>query len=498
MTRDSGRMLRGYHDEIRLSQTGAQVGSVVMVRPVSPKRRPAPDLERSVTSCRLGLALTLLLPVAAAHGQIARPDSARSHVIPALEIVGFDVLLNLFDRAALGDPYRSNLESMRRNLRSSWVIENDPFEINQFGHPYLGSIYHGFARASGQDYWAAMGYTFAGSVLWEIAGEVTPPSRNDQIASGIAGSFLGEALFRIGSLLLENEPSDAGLGRRMLTTAIAPTLVFNRRVFGRRFDAVFPSREAAYFRRIAVGATATTQGRGERGVRLRPVEGVIDVSMEYGLPGGETDYRWRRPFDYFALQVTGSTAAGFESALIRGLLVGRGAQLGSAYRGVWGLYGNYDYISPELFRVSSTAVSIGTTFEWRPPGAIAVQGTALAGAGFAAVGTLAGLDTADYHYGVAPHSLLASRIIFRDRAALDLAAREYFVSRIAGTSGHDNIFRLDAAFALRLHGQRAVAVRYVLSRRDSFFPGAGNRAQVRGTLGLFYTMLGHDRFGRTR
>ena len=45
--------------------------------------------------------------------------------------------------------------------------------------------------------------TFAGSAMWEIAGEDTLPSRNDQVASGIAGSFLGEALFRMSSLVLE-------------------------------------------------------------------------------------------------------------------------------------------------------------------------------------------------------------------------------------------------------------------------------------------------------
>jgi hypothetical protein len=29
------------------------------------------------------------------------------------------------------------------------------------------------------------------------------------------------------------------------------------------------------------------------------------------------------------------------------------------------LYGGYDYISPQVFRVSTTAASLGTTFQWR-------------------------------------------------------------------------------------------------------------------------------------
>ena len=123
----------------------------------------------------------------------ATPD--KSYVIPALQIIGFDFLLNRYNRRFSGtSDYDVSRASIRRNLRGPWVVDNDPFDINQFAHPYQGSLYHGAARASGLSYWEAAGYTFAGSVGWEIFGEQTPPSYNDQIASGIAGSFLGEVV----------------------------------------------------------------------------------------------------------------------------------------------------------------------------------------------------------------------------------------------------------------------------------------------------------------
>ena len=80
--------------------------------------------------------------------------------------------------------------------KSGWY-DSDPFGVNQFGHPYQGAMYHGFARSAGFDYWHSLGYAFAGSIVWEIAGERTRPSRNDQVASGVGGTFLGEALFRM-------------------------------------------------------------------------------------------------------------------------------------------------------------------------------------------------------------------------------------------------------------------------------------------------------------
>lgn len=439
------------------------------------------------------LLFAVLLPLPALS-QAAADSVRKSYVIPALEIVAFDALLNTFDRLVLGDGYHSSISSIRRNLKRRWVTENDPFEINQFGHPYQGAMYHGFARSSGLNFWTSLGYTFAGSAMWEIAGETTAPSRNDQIASGIAGSFLGEALFRIANLILETGPAPTQRGRRFVTTLTSPPLSFNRRVFGRRFDAIYPSRDAAYYRRIHIGATGTTQTLGGDNINLRPNEGVLDLLMEYGLPGLK-GYVYGRPFDYFSIQAMSTSGTVLESVLLRGLLSGTGYQLGSTWDGVWGLYGSYDYVAPQLFRVSSTAISLGSTFEWRPSGALTVQGTALGGAGFAAVGALTRRDTSDYHYGVAPQALAAARLIFSDRAALDLSAREYYVSGVAGTSGHDNIFRLDAALAVRLHEQRAITLRYLLSRRDAFFPETGIRRQMRGTLGLFYTMLGHDRFG---
>src|SRR4051812_46220157 len=124
-------------------------------------------------------------------------ESQKSYAIPALEIVGFDFLLNQFDRRYFGCcDFDSNVHTIRRNLHSSWVVDRDPFLVNQLGHPYQGSMYHGFARSAGLNYWEGLGYTFLASAMWEIAGETPLPSRHHQINNGIGGSFLGQTPFR--------------------------------------------------------------------------------------------------------------------------------------------------------------------------------------------------------------------------------------------------------------------------------------------------------------
>ena len=442
-------------------------------------------------------AATAAAPQPASGGLSWDTGAGKSYLVPALDIVGFDLLLNQFNRRYFGgDDYDTSLSTVRRNLRRSWVVENDPFQVNQLGHPYQGSMYHGFARSTGLSYWESLGYTFGGSMFWEIAGETTPPSRNDQIASGIGGTFLGEALFRMANLVLENANGTPPVWRELSAAVISPATGFNRIAYGDRFRAVFPSRDAVYYSRLALGASTTTQNVRGASSEHGHHEALADFSIDYGLPG-KPGYYYRRPFDYFTFQATASTSGVLENVMTRGLLVGRDYEVGDSYRGVWGLYGTYDYLSPQFFRVSSTGVALGTTGQLWLTDTIALQGSALAGVGYAAVGTLRGVGERDYHYGVAPQALLALRLIFGERASLDVTARDHFVTRVAAADrgGRDNIVRADVSFTWRLHRQHAISVKYLWSQRDATYPDLGDRTQTRATVGIFYTLLGHDRFG---
>jgi hypothetical protein len=130
---------------------------------------------------------------------------------------------------------------------------------------------------------------------------------------------------------------------------------------------------------------------------------------------------------------------------------------------------------------------------------VKMQGTATLGLGYTAVGTVSdATNLNDNHYGVSPQGLLALRFIFKDRAALELNAREYFVSRLgAGANqGNDNIVRGDATLTIQVHKQHAAAIKYLVTHRDQSQLGAiNNPSQTRGTFGIFYTLLGQDKFG---
>jgi hypothetical protein len=430
----------------------------------------------------------------------AAPGPPKSYLIPAAEIIGFDFLLNRYDHAFSGSSdYDVSWHSIRRNLGGPWVTDNDPFNVNQFGHPYQGSLYHGAARSAGLDYWESSAATFLGSAGWEIFGEQTPPSKNDQIASGIAGSFLGEPLFRMAHLLLKNKSDVPYHWREWAAAAISPPTVLNRYLFGTRFDASFDDHDPVYYGRLRLGTNHVERADIGSSTGVKRNDAQIDLALDYGLPG-QRGYTYTRPFDYFSVQAVLSSAHGVESLVSRGLLFGTDYAAGDSLRGIWGLYANYDYLAPQIFNLSTTALSLGTTAQWWVSREVALQGTWLIGIGYSAASTSRAQTITsgerNYHYGVAPRLGLALRLVAGARASIDLDAQKYYVGRIANRdAGRDDISHVDTALTWRLHGRHAIGVKYVWSHRDASYPIVGDRRQTLATVGVYYTLLGLDTFG---
>lgn len=423
-------------------------------------------------------------------------DGHKNYLLPIVEIVAMDVGINLAGRV-VDDPasFEVTTASIRRNLNRPWVVDDDPFEINQIGHPYQGAMYHGIARSNGLNYWQSMAYTFAGSALWEIAGETTPPSRNDQISSGIAGSFLGEPLHRISRLLLERSDRNPGFWRTVASVLAGPPTGLNHLMVGSPEGSLEPDAVPFSDIRVQFGTTGLADPRSSlRSLSLNQPH--IALSMDYGYPGSAS-YRHERPFDYFRIESSVSNRE-LEQVSTRGLVAGADYRSGRV-AGIWGLYGSYDYFTPDDFRLSTTAFSIGTTLQAALSDSLVVQSSGLVGAGYAAARDLGKVDGRDYHYGVAPQVVANLRLITGRRAALDVTAREYFISGVGGfgtrTGQRDLILVGDASLAVRVFDRHALGLSYQLAGRSSDYLELPHESRSRSRVGLFYTFLGSGGFG---
>jgi hypothetical protein len=421
----------------------------------------------------------------------------KSYVIPAVEIVGYIFLLNQFDRHLVDeDTYGTDWESIKENLQSGWVIDKDPFAVNQLGHPYSGAMYLGFARSTGHDFWTSMGYAFAGSALWEVAGETSKPSLNDQISTPFGGSFLGEALFRTSSWIFDRSEMPR-LARRLSAAAVSPATAFNRFVYEDRFR--HPDYDPAVFLRGGIGVQQDTNFSENDQDLDEQTDAVAEFAVDYGIPG-KRGYDYERPFDYFHLDAAAISKSDniADHVIVHGLLVGEEYDAGDDWRGVWGLYGGYDYISPGLFRVASTALSVGTTLQRRFAEASALQSTSLLGVGFGPAGTVSDdQEDRDYHYGAIPQAQMGLRLVLGERMMLEVGGRDYYVTGEAynDNSGSENIAQAEASLLLRIHESHALRLRYVASWRDSTYSNDPDKEQEVGSVMLTYTLLGGSSFG---
>lgn len=432
------------------------------------------------------------------------PPKLKNYFIPVFEIPLFEAALNGFDRLIYGkEEYGSTLKSGWRHVRHGpWVVDQDEFAINQLGHPYQGSMYYGFARASGLNFWEGLIYSNAGSFLWETYGETTDPSINDQVASGTGGPLIGEPLFRMANLVLEGGEGPPGFWRELGAAFISPPTALNRLLFGERYTPILKSRRAAVFSQVQAGGGVNSTVRNSRSADALGRNAVMaSFTMTYGLPG-RPGYLYLRPFDYFNFELSGlrENNRDFANIMTRGLLFGKKYEAGDAYQGVWGLYGSFDYLSPQVFRFSTTAASFGTTFQWRLRRGIALQGTALGGLGYGTAGTVVPLgNEEDYHYGAAPQGLLALRLIFGKLAMLDMSARGYYLSGAGAgrAQGKEKIGRLNTSLFVRVYGHHSLGITYLLTSREAAYSSAilPARSQRVETVGIVYSLIGDVHFG---
>jgi hypothetical protein len=297
------------------------------------------------------------------------------------------------------------------------------------------------------------------------------------------------------SLVLEKESIHSSW-REIAATVISPATSFNRLAFGERFRPVFPSHDPAHFTRLQVASAAAPGGQREPLERAPAAQrGAADFYLEYGLPG-KRGYEYERPFDYFAFQATLSSANGFENAMTRGLLKAKPMRKATTSAVSWDSTGPTITSIRRPFACRAPRYRLAHQLQWQPSKDYILQSTGLAGLGYNRGRHGARNGRWRLPLRPAPQALVATRLIYRDRAAIDVTLREYFVTRVgAASGGHENIARTDVAFTWRVLGQHGISIKYLGKLPRHLQPRHRDVSTRRSTVGIFYTRLGNERFG---
>ena len=107
------------------------------------------------------------------------------------------------------------------NLKSGFEWDNNPWMVNQFGHPYQGNNYFTAGRANGLGFYESAAVAAFGSATWEFYAENNRASFNDLINTTLGGIALGETLHRLAWLV--RAPTGGGSKtREFIALAIDP------------------------------------------------------------------------------------------------------------------------------------------------------------------------------------------------------------------------------------------------------------------------------------
>lgn len=253
------------------------------------------------------------------------PERQKKHPWKAaLEAFAINVGVQCFDQFVMNEEFaKISFHSIKHNIETGFVWDNDQFSTNLFAHPYHGGLYFNAARSHGMNFWESVPYSFCGSLMWETTCEIEPPAINDLMATTFGGIAIGEVTHRVSNLVFDDRLSGfPRFMREFLGTLICPIKGLNRilsgdawRVRGKYYKYHDYQRSPVSFFASAgyrYLADNNTLFRGEGNPYVR-------FNLVYGDPfDGETT----KPYDYFTLDATFGLSS--NQPLITGLhLLGR-------------------------------------------------------------------------------------------------------------------------------------------------------------------------------
>ncbi|WP_245529965.1 DUF3943 domain-containing protein [Anaeromyxobacter dehalogenans] len=455
--------------------------------PAAPLRAVAPDAPAATAAT---LPASVLPPPALSPRPSPHPLPPGANVfLPAAESAAVTLAMMGWNRWVGEAPWADITgDSIGRNLRSAWVLDDDQFWINQFGHPYQGMWSMTAARSAGLGFWGSTPYTIASSLVWEIAGETEPPSINDQITTPIGGIVLGEVLFRLAGILRgdgRNPWRELGAG------LLAPMDALNHGLLHDGHDELDEPRAWTLSAGPVAARLAWDAAGPPPGWETSP---EVAFRMVHGL-AWHPAFRFERPFDHFELEAAYAGRSNPDATLIlRGLLAGATYGDPAGWRGVYGLYGSFDLDTPGVFRVSTSALGLGTSGGRLLAHDVRVEGTAIVSGILIGGGGQVARDAEgkgrDYRLGPGGQSVLELQLTAAERATVRLGLRHYLLFG-AGTIGGDELIGAgDAAVVVRIAGEHGVGIEGTLHTR-TLWPETGGREAFTGrSVRVFWEMNG--------
>jgi hypothetical protein len=345
------------------------------------------------------------------------------------------VVINHFAR----DIETAGPETWWQNARGKgkWIWDGNNISTNNIEHPWGGAAYFNVARANGVSFWGAAPITVAGSLMWELFGEVTPPSRNDLLITSLSGINLGEPMLRMSDLVLNNEAR--GLNRAWREAVV---LIFNPGLGLTRLSRGQTWSQEANAPDARPDSLRTLVAVGGRRLMLpsRSRQDLIsvafaDLGLQYGDAFGPDPVK---PFSVFTINAELASGPATTVTLLgtRGMLAALGRPVGATNR-VNGIFMDFEYQWNEQYQFSEQSFGIGTLAQTASAGPWRLFTDLSAELSPIVASSDPYADKAvsrDYDYGAGVGARAAAQVEYRGMRVLSAGYRGFWTGTINGAS----------------------------------------------------------------
>lgn len=340
-----------------------------------------------------------------------------------------------------------SFKSIGENLKpSSWEWDDNNFKTNQFAHPYHGNLYFSTFRSNGYSFWQSAPAAFAGSFIWEIAGETHKPAPNDFINTSLGGIALGEMTYRLANKIVNNRATGAKRQlQEVMGLVINPVNGLNRIIngqWGRVYGVADSSGRISAYLNIGVrhfnihSLEQYTNGHNELYLRLR---------LQYGD-------RFRvsnTPFESFnaIVEAGAGDSAYLNTVQVTGALKTWTLREDSSQRHLYTVTMNYDFIKNNAFEYGGQSFMFKLLSDWSPHRKTKIYSEI--GSGIVVLGAVPDKylyygEGRNYDYGPGIQLTAAGGVNFHERVEVEL---NYKGSRFKTLNGSKSTYILNTLSA---------------------------------------------------
>lgn len=368
---------------------------------------------------------------------------------------------------------RIGLKSLQTNIWHGWVYDDNRFNVNQFGHPYQGSLVYMAARAQGLSMVEASTFPVLSSFIWEMGMETEYPSINDMITTPLSGVTFGEIMHRTSQLVLGHNPNWL---HEIYAFIIDPSLGLNRLFGNRQTQSLKQHFPKVYNAGISFGVGGYLIEEN----KFIPERKFLRFHLFYGNP---FNLKNENPFDYFSLITILNYYNGnlvgeiYSSGLLK--IFNYGTDGRYSYR--LGFIKDYDFMNHDDFKVSSSSfgfgimqnVDITPIITW-------YNETILSAIILGSSGdTSDEIRTRDYYYGPGVSGKIFMVLTKRHVGNIYLRLKRYFVFNFEDlrTTAYENVNLIKLGLQLHVWNQISLGWEYTFASRKSLGRSTGNSHQ---------------------